>query len=99
LKKLTKKEVIDKLVPEKSCMDCNHHKIIYDPDPEDWFCDDDVAVVCLKVLNKNRNLNSKWESDHSEYKAIACSIRPYNIRRESIVPQWCPLINRKDVKK
>src|SRR4051812_3276113 len=30
----------------KTCIGCKHHEVIADPDPHDWFCDDDVAVVC-----------------------------------------------------
>lgn len=36
----------------KNCMDCPHHSVQSDPDPLDWFNDDDEKVVCLK-LNKN----------------------------------------------
>jgi hypothetical protein len=56
------------------CIDCPHHEVRSDPDPDDWFCDDDVKVVCLKA---KRNIT------------VAC--RPYNTRRESSVPSWCPL--------
>ena len=36
-----------------NCIDCTHHKVMRDPDPSDWFCDDDVKVVCSKA---NRNI-------------------------------------------
>jgi hypothetical protein len=29
-----------------NCMDCPHHQVVADPDPTDWFCDDDIAVLC-----------------------------------------------------
>jgi hypothetical protein len=29
-----------------NCADCGSHKIYPDPDPSDWFCDDDVKVRC-----------------------------------------------------
>lgn len=29
-----------------NCIDCKLHQILSDPDPDDWFCDDDVKVVC-----------------------------------------------------
>ncbi len=33
------------------CQDCPNCKILPDPDPDDWFCDDDVKIFCTK-LNK-----------------------------------------------
>jgi len=32
-----------------NCVDCDHHRVFPDPDPHDWFCDDDVKVVCSKT--------------------------------------------------
>lgn len=32
-----------------NCIDCPFHKVLSDPDPDDWFCDDDVKVVCTKA--------------------------------------------------
>lgn len=29
-----------------NCTKCPHHEVRSDPDPDDWFCDDDVKVVC-----------------------------------------------------
>lgn len=29
-----------------NCIDCSWHVVSPDPDPDDWFCDDDVKVVC-----------------------------------------------------
>ena len=60
-----------------SCLDCSQHQVMPDPDPYDWFCDDDVKVVCLKY---QKNIT------------VAC--RPYQIRKECNVPNWCHL-NRK----
>ena len=37
-----------------SCIDCAHHAIINDADPNDWFNDDDCAVVCTKVPNDEK---------------------------------------------
>ena len=31
----------------KNCIHCHNHKVMPDPDLNDWFCDDDVKVVCL----------------------------------------------------
>lgn len=33
----------------ENCMDCPNHKVLSDPDPYDWFCDDDEKVVCIKM--------------------------------------------------
>ncbi len=38
-----------------NCMDCPMHKVMADPDPDDWFCDDDEKVVCTKV---NRDITT-----------------------------------------
>lgn len=37
---------------EKTCINCPSHEVLPDPDPYDWFCDDDVKVVC-KENGKN----------------------------------------------
>jgi len=58
----------------KNCIDCLAHRVLPDPDPHDWFCDDDMKVVC--------NINNK---------IITCACRPYNIRKECNVPEWCPV--------
>ena len=31
-----------------NCMDCSEHLVQPDPDADDWFCDDDEKVICLK---------------------------------------------------
>jgi len=56
-----------------NCIDCTSHQVLPDPDPFDWFCDDDVKVVC--------NINKKQ---------ITYACRPYNIRKECDIPNWCP---------
>ena len=75
----------------KNCLDCDNHKIIADPDPDDWFCDDDKAVVCKISTNPKQDLSSKWKSDHHANRSVTRSCRPYNLREESTVPEWCPL--------
>lgn len=59
----------------ENCMDCPDSVVLPDPDPNDWFCDDDKKVVC--------NLN-KAE------KCITRACRPYNLRKECDIPTWCP---------
>jgi hypothetical protein len=74
-----------------NCLDCEFHKILPDPDPDDWFRDDDICVVCMKVSNDKKDLNSKWKSDRYEHKSVTFSCRPYKLRRETETPDWCPL--------
>lgn len=36
----------------KQCRECPHCLIVPDPDPEDWFNDDDEKALCKKSENK-----------------------------------------------
>ena len=29
-----------------NCTKCPEHSILPDPDPDDWFCDNDIKVLC-----------------------------------------------------
>jgi len=70
-----------------NCMDCPHHEVRPDPDPDDWFCDDDEKVVCkLAEEKKLENVNI----------TVAC--RPYKKREECDIPKWCPLPDSKGLK-
>lgn len=89
--KNTKVKPIQKSISVNNCMECPHHEVISDGDPHDSFCSDDKAVVCQLVKNKERNINSLYHSDRSEFKAITRSARPYNLRKECNVPEWCPM--------
>lgn len=62
-------------LPLTNCMDCPHHSVRHDPDPDDWFCDDDEKVLCALA----------------SHKAITVGCRPYNKRKECTIPSWCPL--------
>ena len=57
-----------------NCVNCPDHEVQSDPDPNDWFCDDDIKVVCRASKNKT----------------ITVACRPYNIKKECEVPKWCP---------
>lgn len=70
----------------ESCMDCPNHRVISDPDPYDWFCDDDVAVVCTKKEKSKDTI-----PNGQPFKVITQACRPYNTRRETNIPDWCPL--------
>lgn len=74
-----------------TCMDCPNHKVIADPDPDDWFCDDDKAVVCSISIHENRDPKSRHLADRSEFRPIQVGIRPHHLRKETEPPVWCPL--------
>jgi len=50
-----------------NCLDCPYHKVLPDPDPDDWFCDDDVKVVCVlagcEVTSSCRPYKTREESE------------------------------------
>ena len=45
--------IVEKTLKIDNCMDCPHHLVRPDPDPDDWFCDDDEKVVCTQVQTKD----------------------------------------------
>jgi len=73
-------------------MECPFHKVIADPDPHDWFNDDDMAVVCTKMPNDKQNKKSLYAAERQEFRTINVAMRPYQIKKENIkIPTWCPL--------
>ena len=68
-----------------NCIVCQHHVVEPDPDPTDWFEDDDEKVRC-RLSNKPPSNHLRAEEP---YITVAC--RPYNITAESSTPEWCPL--------
>jgi hypothetical protein len=86
--------IMDETIKIPNCLDCENHKVIPDPDPFDWFNDDDVAVVCVIFPNDDRDVESEYLADRQEFKCVTGSCRPYNKRKESDRPKWCPLINK-----
>ena len=34
------------------CTQCPHHRLESDPDPEDWFNDDDEKLLCAAMAGK-----------------------------------------------
>lgn len=90
LKKATEPE--SKPQPKPNCMDCPSHKVIADPDPHDWFNDDDQAVLCtLTNGNPDHNPESRYHSDKQNmHRCITRSCRPYQKRAECETPDWCP---------
>lgn len=76
-----------------NCLECAYHQVIPDPEPDDWFCADDMAVVCTKSTNPERNVASKWKSHHSPFRSVVNSCRPHHLHAEAVRPGWCPLLN------
>lgn len=75
----------------EKCTQCASHIVEPDPDPEDWFCDDDVKVRCVRSSALYRG-NFRKEP----YITVGC--RPYRIKDEADIPDWCPLLKRDDQK-
>ena len=65
-----------------NCTECIHHQVVRDPDPSDWFNDDDVAVLC--------NLSTR-DTNSGRARRITRACRPYNVEKECSVPSWCPM--------
>ncbi len=78
-----------------NCLDCEFHRIINDRDPVDWYCDDDIAIVCSRSPRKG-NPSSQYASDRCEFKPVTVSCRPYQAREEGKRPAWCPLLTTAD---
>lgn len=55
----------------KNCIDCPAHRIEDDPDHDDWFCYDDVKVVCShtgkNVTSACRPYRTRAESDTPDW--------------------------------
>ena len=75
-----------------NCLDCPKHTVLDDPDPNDWFCDDDKAVACSLTPNPTQDLKSKYIATRGQFRLVAVSCRPYKLREESARPVWCPLM-------
>jgi hypothetical protein len=54
------------------CTDCPEHKVIIDPDPYDWFCDDDEAIVCTLTTNPRLEPESKFAHRRSPQGHLLC---------------------------
>lgn len=49
-------------IPIANCLDCPHHKLEMDPDPLDWFCDNDEKTVCGKANRVVTSGNRPYET-------------------------------------
>ena len=74
----------------KSCLECDSHLVIDDPDPRSSSFNDDKAVVCTEAKNNSKKIFSRYKADRSKFRAITVSCRPNNLKKESTIPSWCP---------
>lgn len=81
------------VLPIENCMDCPNHVVVNDPDPHDWFNDDDEAVLCK--ISPNVSNAERYAGGKFPHRPVSISIRPYNKRKECTVPDWCPLLEKK----
>ena len=65
-----------------SCLDCPNHKVMPDPSPDDWFNYDDEKTVCFH------------EKFGKAGKTVSSMNRPYETKRFSGIPDWCPLLKK-----
>lgn len=80
-----------------NCMDCPHHVVVPDPDPNDWFCDDDEAVLCRLTKSEGEHPDGRAQAPAAgganwPRRTVTVSCRPYQKRELCKVPDWCPLI-------
>ena len=54
-------KVITTVTSVDYCDQCPFHKVLPDPDPDDWFNDDDVKIVCVK---ENKNIDVALRPHH-----------------------------------
>lgn len=82
-----------KVLTIKNCTQCPHHKVVADPDPYDWFCDDDCAVIC--TMKKSR---AERHERFGGLRPVTVACRPYMTAKETAPPpDWCPLNSQKMV--
>lgn len=72
----------------QKCTQCPYHQVESDPDPDDWFCDDDVKVRCIIST-------SSYRGNHCKEPYITVGCRPYRVTNETDIPDWCPLKEEK----
>ena len=78
----------------ENCIECPNHIVVADPDPSDWFCYDDVAVLCKKLANSNPGHPANARFDN---KPVTVACRPHHTVKETTPPpDWCPLRGKTD---
>lgn len=64
------------------CASCDRCRIIPDPDPFDWFCDDDEAVYCTEVKDYIARGLRPYEVDKVSVKVSRCPLMTKKMREE-----------------
>jgi hypothetical protein len=75
----------------ENCFSCRNHKMVPDPDPIDFFRDNDQAMVCVLVNNPKYSTDAYRISDRQAYKVIGYGIEVFDNERKIPIPSWCPL--------
>jgi len=57
------------------CISCSFAKFERDPDPYDWFCDDDTKIICTAGKKQRQ---------------VCGGVRPYELKKVE-APKWCIL--------
>lgn len=77
-----------------NCLDCEHCIKVSDPDPLDWFRDDEMAVACALVKNDNTEWIPRMDYRFpNKCVTYACSMD--DLRESCQQPDWCPLKENK----
>lgn len=59
----------------KNCLECIHHSIERDPDPGDWFCDNDEKTVCKKANKIVTSGNRPYETEKASQIPSWCPLK------------------------
>lgn len=84
------------------CSKCKFGKVVSDPDPDDWFNDDDEAVLCTHpdmTLDKTDYTEESKKSGWIQGKGwdrpgrivTSSALRPYQVGKYDTSPKGCPL--------
>lgn len=96
----TNKAVI--VINIEHCVQCPFHLIIPDPDPDDWFEDDDEALVCThpECEVEYTEIQKQYYTERGLLKmgrVIESGNRPYQTSKVTI-PCFCPLLKNHETK-
>jgi hypothetical protein len=84
------------------CTQCPHHRWQSNPDPDDWFRDDECDLICT-YNNKANIISSSLNVFEQKNPNYTTSLVPLNKAQFEVslsitVPKWCPL-KKKPTKK
>ena len=96
----TNKAVI--VINIEHCVQCPFHLIVPDPDPDDWFEDDDETLICTHPECKKEytETQKQYYSDRGLLE-IGCVIESGNRSYQTskiTVPCFCPLLKNHETK-